>query len=82
MSFSVCKYIEIFKNRTKMSSSIEIQNQSELAKANIVKSDYMSDEMKKNLLGVISLASEATNGLSPEEKIQRMTESIFGLAIN
>ena len=38
--------------------------------------------MKKNLLGVISLAAEATNGLSPEEKIQKMTESIFGLAIN
>lgn len=65
-----------------MSTSIEMQNQSELAKAQVVKSDFMSDDMKKNLLGVISLAAEATNGLSPEEKIQKMTESIFGLAIN
>lgn len=65
-----------------MSTSIEMQNQSELAKAQVLKSDFMSDDMKKNLLGVISIAAEATNGLSPEEKIQKMTESVFGLAIN
>lgn len=57
-------------------------NQAELAKAKIVNSGYLDDDSKKNLLNIVAITTQATNGISPEEKIQKMTESVLMLTIS
>ena len=63
-----------------MALSQEILNESELAKSYITNSDF-DDNYKKSLLSLINLTTLSTNGISPEEKIQKMTEAIHLLAI-
>lgn len=65
-----------------MAISQEMINQAELAKAKIVNSGYLDDDSKKNLLNIVAITTQATNGISPEEKIQKMTESVLMLTIS
>ena len=63
-----------------MALSQEIQDESELAKSYVANSD-LDDDYKKTLLRLIHISTLTTNGISPEEKIQKMTEAIHLLAI-
>ena len=58
----------------------EIVDNAELAKSYITSSS-MSDDYKKAYIKLLNITTMATNGLSPEDKIQKMTESIQLLAI-
>lgn len=63
-----------------MALSQEIEDESELAKSYVANSD-LDDDYKKTLLRLINISTLTTNGISPEEKIQKMTEAIHLLAI-
>lgn len=63
-----------------MSTPKHITDDAELAKNYIVRSS-MSDEYKRIYLRLINVSTLATNGITPEEKIQKMTECIQLLAI-
>lgn len=63
-----------------MALSQEIEDESELAKSYVANSD-LDDDYKKTLLRLIHISTHTTNGISPEEKIQKMTEAIHLLAI-
>lgn len=63
-----------------MSTTKAILDDAELAKSYITNS-RLSDEYKRLYLRLINLSTLATNGISPEEKIQRMTECIQLLAV-
>lgn len=52
----------------------------ELAKNYIINSD-LSDEYKRTYLRLLNISTMATNGITPEQKIQKMTECIQLLAI-
>jgi len=58
-----------------MALSQEIYDSTELAKAQVANSD-LSDDYKASLLKLLNIAAVATNGIKPEEKIQKMTEAI------
>ena len=58
----------------------EIVDNAELAKSYITSSS-MSDDYKKAYIKLLNITTMATNGLSPEDKIQKMTEAIQLLAI-
>lgn len=60
--------------------SQEIIDESELAKQYIA-SSALDDTCKKSLLRLINLSAMATNGISVEEKIQKITEAIQSLAV-
>jgi hypothetical protein len=64
-----------------MALSQEIADESELAKMYITNSD-LSDEYKKSLMRLLNITTTATNGITPEEKIQKMTEAIHLLAVS
>lgn len=63
-----------------MATTKAILDDAELAKSYITNS-RLSDEYKRLYLRLINLSTLATNGISPEEKIQRMTECIQLLAV-
>lgn len=63
-----------------MAMTKEIQEDAELAKSQIISSS-MDDECKKSLLRLVNTSTLATNGISTEEKIQKITEAIQGLVI-
>ena len=52
-----------------------------MAKSYVANSD-LDDDYKKTLLRLIYISTLTTNGISPEEKIQKMTEAIHLLAIS
>ena len=56
-------------------------DESELAKSYISNSDF-DDDYKKQLLRLINTTTLTTNGISPEQKIQKMTEAIHLLAVS
>lgn len=58
-----------------MSTSKIILDDAELAKSYITNST-LSDEYKRLYIRLINLSTLATNGISPDEKIQKMTECI------
>ena len=62
-----------------MATTKEMLDEAELAKSYITNSD-MSDDSKRTYLRLINITTEATNGISPEQKIQKMTEAILLLA--
>ncbi len=64
-----------------MALSQEIYDSTELAKAQVANSD-LSDDYKASLLKLLNIAAVATNGIKPEEKIQKMTEAIQMLAVS
>lgn len=63
-----------------MPMSKSITDDAELAKSYITNSN-LSDEYKRVYLKLISISTIATNGITPEEKIQKITECIQLLAI-
>ena len=63
-----------------MPMSKSITDDAELAKSYITNSN-LSDEYKRVYLKLISISTIATNGITPEEKIQKMTECIQLLAV-
>lgn len=65
--------------RVKMATTKEMLDEAELAKSYIAASD-ISDDQKRTYLRLINITTEATNGISPEQKIQKMTEAILLLA--
>ena len=64
-----------------MSVEKEMVNESELAKSYIVGSN-MTEDQKRTYLCLINIATESTNGISQEAKIQKMTEAILLLAVS
>lgn len=62
-----------------MATSQDILEESEIAKSYVNNSDFSID-YKRVFLKLINTATVATNGITPEEKIQMMTESICLLA--
>ena len=63
-----------------MSTTKDMLDDAEFAKSRIANSN-MSDDYKRLYFKLISLTTMATNGISPEEKIQKMTEAIQLLAV-
>lgn len=63
-----------------MSTTKDMIDDAEFAKTRIANSN-MSDNYKKLYIKLINLTTTATNGISPEEKIQKMTEAIQLLAV-
>lgn len=64
-----------------MSMPKEVQETAELYKAKVTNCPSVSDEYKRCILKVLNIASTATNGISPEEKIQKLTEAVYFLGI-
>ena len=64
-----------------MALSKEILEEAELAKNHLMNSS-LDDRCKKSLLRLLNITTLATNGLSVEEKIQKITESIHGLILS
>ena len=64
-----------------MALSKEIEEEVEFAKNHLMSSS-LDDRCKKSLLRLLNTATLATNGLSVEEKIQKITESIHGLILS
>lgn len=64
-----------------MSLSKEIAEESEFAKTQLMNSD-LDDRCKRSLLRLINCSMMATNGISTEEKIQKITEAIHGLVLS
>ena len=73
--------LNVNQDLTVMALSQEIQDESDLAKSYVANSD-LDDDYKKTLLRLIHISTLTTNGISPEEKIQKMTEAIHLLAIS
>lgn len=59
-----------------MAATKEMLDEADIAKTYVVNSD-MTDDQKHTYLKLIHITTEATNGISPEEKIQKMTEAIL-----
>lgn len=64
-----------------MSMDTDLLSDLELAKTYIVNSKE-SDQYKRSMLRILNASALATNGLSPEEKIQKMSETLFSLVIS
>ena len=73
--------LNVNQDLTVMALTQEIQDESDLAKSYVANSD-LDDDYKKTLLRLIHISTLTTNGISPEEKIQKMTEAIHLLAIS
>lgn len=59
----------------------EILEEAEFAKSHLMNSS-LDDRCKKSLLRLLNTATLATNGISTEEKIQKITEAIQGLVLS
>lgn len=59
----------------------EILEEAELAKSHLMGSN-LDDRCKKSLMRLLNISTMATNGLSVEEKIQKITEAIHGLVLS
>lgn len=59
----------------------EILEEAEFAKNHLMNSS-LDDRCKKSLLRLLNTATMATNGISTEEKIQKITEAIQGLVLS
>lgn len=63
---------------TYMAMSPEISENYELTKNHVLQSD-LPDSDKNTALKLLNICALATNGISMEEKIQKMSESVFSL---
>ena len=63
-----------------MALSKEIIEESEFAKTQLMSSS-LDERCKKQMLHLLNISMTATNGISVEEKIQKITEAIHGLVI-
>ena len=61
--------------------SKEVLEETEFAKSHLMNSS-LDDRCKKSLLRLLNTATLATNGISTEEKIQKITEAIQGLVLS
>lgn len=59
----------------------EILEETEIAKNHLMNSS-LDDRCKKSLLRLLNTAAIATNGISTDEKIQKITEAIQGLVLS
>ena len=59
----------------------EVDEDMEFAKTKLMQSS-LDDTCKKSLLKLLNASKLATNGLSLEDKVQKVTESIFGMIIS
>lgn len=59
----------------------EIIEEAEFAKNHVMNSS-LDERCKKSLLRLLNTATMATNGISTEEKIQKITEAIQGLVLS
>lgn len=59
----------------------EILEEAEFAKNHLMNSS-LDERCKKSLLRLLNLSTMATNGISTEEKIQKITETIYGLVLS
>ena len=64
-----------------MSISKEILDDTEFAKTHIMQM-AVDEKCKKTLISLLNNATIATNGISIEEKVQKITESIVGLVVS
>lgn len=64
-----------------MSLQKDIIEESEFAKNHLMQSK-LDEKCKKSLLRLLSISTMATNGISLEEKVQKITEIIHGLVIS
>lgn len=64
-----------------MSLSKEIAEESEFAKTQLMNSD-LDDRCKRSLFRLINCSMMATNDISTEEKIRKITEAIHGLVLS
>ena len=63
-----------------MALSEEVIENTEFAKDEVMNSD-LDQKLKKQLYHLLEVSAAATNGISTEEKIQKITESIHGLVL-
>jgi hypothetical protein len=64
-----------------MALNKDIIEEAEFAKNHLMQSD-LDDKCKKSLLRLLNVSTMATNGISTEEKVQKITEIIQGLVIS
>ena len=64
-----------------MALSQETIDSTELAKLDVANSD-LDENYKKAMLRLLNISTMATNGISVDEKIQKMTEAIHLLVIS
>jgi len=64
-----------------MAVSDNISEDTEFAKTKIMQMQ-VDEKCKKTLISLLSNAAAATNGISLEQKVQKITESIVGLVIS
>ncbi len=59
----------------------EILEETEMAKNHLMQSN-LDEKCKKSLLRLLNISTLATNGISLEEKVQKITEIIYGLVLS
>lgn len=64
-----------------MAVSDSISEDTEFAKTKIMQMQ-VDEKCKKTLVSLLNNAAAATNGISLEQKVQKITESIVGLVIS
>lgn len=64
-----------------MALSKEIEEDTEFAKNHLMQSS-LNEKCKKSLLRLLNTSTLATNGISIEEKVQKITEAILGMVIS
>ena len=64
-----------------MALSKDIMEETEFAKSQVMNSSLESG-WKKSILRLLNISTEATNGISLDEKIQKITEAIHGLVLS
>ena len=64
-----------------MALSKEIIEETEFAKNHLMQSN-LDDKCKKSLLRLLNVSTMATNGISLEEKVQKVTETILGMVVS
>lgn len=60
----------------------DIQETVEIYKAKIANNPDFSNDYKQCVIKALNIASLATNGITVEEKIQKMTEAIYYLGVS
>lgn len=64
-----------------MSTSKEIEEDFEFAKHHLMQSN-LDDKCKRTLMRLLDISTMATNGISLEEKVQKITEIIQGMVVS
>lgn len=59
----------------------QIKSEFDLAQSHVSNNTTLSDAYKAQLFKLLNTTAEATNGLTVEQKIQRLTESVFSLVV-